>query len=64
MGGWIGSKAGLDAVVETKILSPLRESNPPNPIVQSVAQRYAIELSRLLYKIYRRRTFWFVFYLK
>jgi hypothetical protein len=39
-GGWIGSRAVLDAVVKRKIPSPRRESNPRTPIIQPVAQRY------------------------
>jgi hypothetical protein len=39
IGGWVGSKAVLDAVVKRKIPSPRRESNPSTPIVQAVAQR-------------------------
>jgi hypothetical protein len=33
IGGWVGPKAGLDAVVRRKIPSPCRESNPRTPIV-------------------------------
>jgi hypothetical protein len=40
IGGWVGPRAGLDAVVKRKIPSPRRESNPTTPIVQSVAQCY------------------------
>jgi hypothetical protein len=40
IGGWVGPRAVLDAVVKRKIPSPRRESNPRTPIVQSVAQRY------------------------
>jgi hypothetical protein len=40
IGGWVGSRAVLDAVVKRKILSPIRESNPRTPIVQPAAQRY------------------------
>jgi hypothetical protein len=42
----VGHRAGLDAVVKRKILSPCRESNPP--IIQPVAHRYTTELSRIL----------------
>jgi hypothetical protein len=35
-----GPRAVLDAVVERKIPSPRRESNPRTPIVKPVAQRY------------------------
>jgi hypothetical protein len=45
-GGWVGPRAGLDAVVKRKILSPCRQSNPP--IIQPVTQRCTTELSRLL----------------
>jgi hypothetical protein len=40
IGGWVGPRAVLDAVVKRKIPSPCRESNPRTPIVQPVAQRY------------------------
>jgi hypothetical protein len=40
IGGWVGRRAVLDAVVKRKIPSPRRESNPRTPIVQPVAQRY------------------------
>jgi hypothetical protein len=40
IGGWVGPRAILDAVVKRKIPSPRRESNPKTPIVQPVAQRY------------------------
>jgi hypothetical protein len=40
IGGWVGPRAVLDAVVKRKIPSPRRESNSRNPIVQPVAQRY------------------------
>jgi hypothetical protein len=40
IGGWVGPRAVLNAVVKRKIPSPRRESNPTTPIVQSVAQRY------------------------
>jgi hypothetical protein len=40
IGGWVGPRAGLDAMVKIKIPKPHRESNPRTPIVQLVAQRY------------------------
>jgi hypothetical protein len=40
IGGWVGPRSGLDAVVRRKIPSPNRESNSRTPIVQPVAQRY------------------------
>jgi hypothetical protein len=40
IGGWVGPRTVLDAVVKRKILSPRRESNPRIPNVQPVAQRY------------------------
>jgi hypothetical protein len=40
IGGWVGPRAVLDAVVKRKTPGPRRESNPRNPIVQPVAQRY------------------------
>jgi hypothetical protein len=39
IGGWVGPRAILDAVVKRKIPSPHRESNPRTPNVQPVAQR-------------------------
>jgi hypothetical protein len=41
VGGWVGTRAVLDAVVKRKIPSLRWESNPRTPIVQPVAQRYA-----------------------
>jgi hypothetical protein len=38
IGGWVGPRAALDAVVKRKIPSPGRESNPRTPIVQPIAQ--------------------------
>jgi hypothetical protein len=40
IGGWVGPRAVLDAVVKRKIPSLRRESNPRTPIVQPLAQRY------------------------
>jgi hypothetical protein len=40
IGGWVGPRAVLNAVVKRKIPSPRRESNPRTPIVQPVSQRY------------------------
>jgi hypothetical protein len=40
IGGWVGPRAVLDAVVKRKIPSPSRELNPRTTIVQPVAQRY------------------------
>jgi hypothetical protein len=42
IGGWVGPRAGLDAVEKRKILRlpPPRELNPRTPIVQPVAIRY------------------------
>jgi len=37
MGGWVGTKAVLDAVVKRKIPGPRQESNPRTSIVQPVA---------------------------
>jgi hypothetical protein len=34
IGGWVGPRTVLDAVVKRKILSSRRESNPRTPIVQ------------------------------
>jgi hypothetical protein len=40
IGGWVGPRAILDAVVKRKIPSPHQELNPRTPIVQPVAQHY------------------------
>jgi hypothetical protein len=40
IGGWVGPRAVLDAVVKRKILNSRRESNSRTPIMQPVAQRY------------------------
>jgi hypothetical protein len=41
IGGWVGPRAVLDAVVKKKIPISRRESNPRAPIVQPVTQRSA-----------------------
>jgi hypothetical protein len=38
--GWVGLRAGLDAVEKKKSPSPCRESNPRTPIFQPAASRY------------------------
>jgi hypothetical protein len=40
IGGWVGPRAVLDAMVKRKIPGSSRESNPRTLIVQPVAQRY------------------------
>jgi hypothetical protein len=40
IGGWVGPRAVLNAVVKRKIPSPHRESNPRTPIIQPVTQCY------------------------
>jgi hypothetical protein len=40
IGGWVGPRAVLDAVVKRKISSPRLESNARTPNFQPVAQRY------------------------
>jgi hypothetical protein len=40
IGGWVGPRAILNAVVKKKIPSPCRESNSRTPIVQPIAQCY------------------------
>jgi hypothetical protein len=40
IGGWVGPRAVLDAVVKRKIPSPRQESNPRTLIMQPIAQRY------------------------
>jgi hypothetical protein len=65
IGGWVGLRAILDAVVKRKILSPHRQSNPRTPIVQPVAQRctdwaiaalYLNKLSQYLWQRNERKT--------
>jgi hypothetical protein len=46
LGGWVGHRAGPDAVVRSKIPSPYRDSNLP--IIQPVAQHYTTELSQVI----------------
>jgi hypothetical protein len=48
IGGWVSSRAVLDAVVKRKTPSPRRKSNPRTPTVQLVAQRYTV---KYFYKI-------------
>jgi hypothetical protein len=53
IGGWVGPRAVLDAVVKRKIPSLRRESNPSTLIVQPVVQRYtdwAITALRYFYE--------------
>jgi hypothetical protein len=45
IGGWVGLRASLEAVVKRKIPSLCQNSNPS--IMQPTAQRYTTELSRL-----------------
>jgi hypothetical protein len=40
IGGWVGPRAVLDAVLKRKIPSPRQESNLRTPIVQPVSSRY------------------------
>jgi hypothetical protein len=40
IGGWVGPRAVLEAVVKIKIPNPHREENPRTPIVQPIAYRY------------------------
>jgi hypothetical protein len=60
IGGWVGPRTVLNAVVKRKIPSPRRESNPRTPIVQPVAQRYtdwAITAPFTRYLVSSARTF-------
>jgi hypothetical protein len=53
IGGWVGPRAVLDAVVKRKIPSPGQESKPRIPIIQPVASCYtdwAIAALRVSYK--------------
>jgi hypothetical protein len=47
IGGWVGSRAGLDIVVKRKIRSICQDSNPDHP---AVAQRYITEQTFYLAK--------------
>jgi hypothetical protein len=47
IGGWVGSRTVLEAVMKRKIPSTRRESNPITPIVQPVAQSYIITRLKL-----------------
>jgi hypothetical protein len=38
IGGWVGTRTVLDAVVKRKIPNPRRKSNPGTPIAKPVAQ--------------------------
>jgi hypothetical protein len=49
IGGWVGPRAVLDAVVNRKIPSPHRESNPRTPIVQPVAVWLIKDLEHFCY---------------
>jgi hypothetical protein len=40
VGGWVGPRAILDAVVKIKIPSPHLELNPRTPIIQPIEQHY------------------------
>jgi hypothetical protein len=40
IGGWVGPRVVLDAMVKREILSSRQASNPRTPIIQPVAQRY------------------------
>jgi hypothetical protein len=40
IGGWVGSRAGLDAGTKKKIICPCRGSNLNRPIVQPVVRHY------------------------
>jgi hypothetical protein len=40
IGGWVGPRAILDAMVKRKLPSPRREWNPRTSIVQLILQRY------------------------
>jgi hypothetical protein len=48
IGGWVGPRAFLDAVVKRKIPSPRRKSNPRILIVQPVARTIISNVSNVL----------------
>jgi hypothetical protein len=43
IGGWVGPRAVLDAMVKRKIPSPYQESNPRTPIVQPVKVKIKVK---------------------
>jgi hypothetical protein len=49
IGGWVGTRAVLDAVVKRKIPSPRRKSNPRSPIVQPSEN---CEFSEIVYELF------------
>jgi hypothetical protein len=52
IGGWIGPRAILDAVVKRKIPSPHTKSNPRTLIIQSIAQHYTDwDITAINYKL-------------
>jgi hypothetical protein len=52
IGGWMGPRAVLDAVVKRKIPSPRRESNPRTSIVQPIVQsQYRLSCHGSKYRI-------------
>jgi hypothetical protein len=53
IGGWVGPRAVLNAVVKRKIPSPHLESNPRTPIVQLIAQRYKLSRFIVVFKTAR-----------
>jgi hypothetical protein len=42
IGGFVGPRAVLEALVKRKIRNPRHESNPRTPLIQPVAQRYTV----------------------
>jgi hypothetical protein len=55
MGGWVGPRALLNAVVKRKVPSPHGESNPRTPIVQPIAYslyRCKHSVTRIKFKNY------------
>jgi len=52
IGGWVGPRTVLDAVVKRKIPSPRRQSNPRTLIVQPVAQCYTDSSAKAQRQLY------------
>jgi hypothetical protein len=48
IGGWVGSRAGLDAVVKRKILSPCRDSNTQSSVRSPALHHWAIKVKELI----------------
>jgi hypothetical protein len=55
IGGWVGLRAGLDAVVRREIPSPYQESNPHHPARSPVVYHWAFPPAVTVYVLYNKR---------